>query len=264
MAMNRCLAWSHPNGAEASVATLADVLGQHIRAIVDANVSIYPTNDFKTGICNNSLLQWIPLLKLLVDVDPRGGIFNQRHMSDALETATKANYLHDRMCSAAIATQRPVDEVYTLTAYRMRVMLSHLRIKFDGATARPNEFSDIFDVMRRPDSSKRQRRMERVAQENPFINFRQSSPGPEETDDAQTEQVVVTKYFDGKQVVALTQYGSLWAADHFETRSKSLRSCILEGRRRSQIRDRGLRYEPMIYDLCVLCTRFHMSFYHCS
>ena len=76
--MQLASAYSHPDGAMATAQELVAGLCGNEKAIIDAGIDIYKSDDMKLGIDIPSLVKWLPLLRHFVAVDPRGGIFFQK------------------------------------------------------------------------------------------------------------------------------------------------------------------------------------------
>ena len=85
--MQRASAYSHLDGAMATAQELAASLCGYEKAIIDVGIDIYKSDDMKVGIDIPSLVKWLPLLGHFVAVDPRGGIFLQKHMANAIDEA---------------------------------------------------------------------------------------------------------------------------------------------------------------------------------
>ena len=83
--MQRASAYSHPDGAMATAQKIAASLCGYEKAIIDAGIDIYKSDDMKVGIDIPSLVKLLPLLGHLVAMDPRGGIFLQKHMANAID-----------------------------------------------------------------------------------------------------------------------------------------------------------------------------------
>ena len=93
---------------------------------------LYSSSNFKTGISTQSLVAAaMCLLVPLLAVDPRGGYFDQCDLEYAMslvaadpatQELTALNYTKS-MCST-------MEDFCSLAAFKIRVMLSHVRIKY--------------------------------------------------------------------------------------------------------------------------------------
>ena len=128
--------------------------------------------------------------------------------------------------TAAEAKRSQMDQ-YTMVAYKIRVMLSHIRTKYDAQDTEepPAELRAPFEIMKTKmprDSAKKLRREQRRKVENPFLHFRsenndaKGSDDDDDDDDGEAEKrAVVLKYFDGEKACALLDDGSTSHADWY-------------------------------------------------
>ena len=156
--------------------------------------------DMKVGISVKDLLLYYELLKSLLLLDPRGGFFSQRDMEEAFQilgalAEHKAAFIAFNLNQSWVTTEAGIRRC----AYITRVMLSHLRIKYDQFTAlgaaaanraHPQQLQELYALMcdrgGTPADNKPTKR------KNPFFAFRESSDDDAEDDDAEVgEQTVV-------------------------------------------------------------------------
>ncbi len=201
--MGRVTNWEHPDGAEATTTALATALQPFSQRLVEANIQIYPSTDFKVGLNMEILTANSDMMLPLVNIDNRGGIFGQSALTEALRLVVRSDNLELLLTAKTLIHNKTMDETLALMAYKVRVMLSHVRVKFDShvaGTACPPGFDKIFETMSmpRPTTSRRTRRMERLSSRpNPFLHFRAEDTSQEELDEEDT-LAIVSKYFDGK------------------------------------------------------------------
>ena len=145
-------------------------------------------------------------------------------MCDALQLAISASGKTAQWLKACLDRSAEQSEVYATTAYMMRVMLSHCRMKHDNKTgAETNEqFAQLWQVMtenRDAPPSKKSRRQARLeTRPNPFVAFRTDlldDEGEVDTTPAD-EKIVVTKWWDGVRAVLLYASGEVTHADLYK------------------------------------------------
>ena len=199
--------------------------------------------DMQSGQLSSELEKYAAMMCALVKVDNRGGYFRQAHMVDAVTQAVRESG-HQSAFEAAAAVElgKTAEDAYKLAAYKVRVMMSHIRRKFDnrkgqaGSTTTNTIFDEIFTVMAEgdknpiPDTKRRRTaRLGGAPRPHPFLNFRSDDPadGPDANDDVDdadddgntsTGQVeVVMRFFDRVHKAArlLKSDGTLWNADEY-------------------------------------------------
>ena len=137
--MQRASVYSHPDGAMATAQELAASLCGYEKAITDAGIDICKSDDMKVGIDIPSLVTRLPLLRLLVAVDPRGGIFLQKHMANSIDDALGKLL---GMKGVFLATCTNYEQ-------KTRVMLSHVRICFDSCHEdNDHPLKDLLDIIK--------------------------------------------------------------------------------------------------------------------
>ena len=202
--MRRVSSWQHPAGEACSIESLADAFAPHHEDIVKKNIDIYDSNDFKVGINTRLLQENLPLLKSLVAVGRRGGIFLHSQMASALAKAIEKVGQPELLLEKAVEHGKTFSEMLELIVYKIRVMLAHSRICYDNhATDGKNgldslfvEMNDVGDAVQM--DSRKQRRISMLSKRlYHFVCFRniQHAAGEDDNDD---EVTVVSKYLDGK------------------------------------------------------------------
>ena len=161
------------------------------------------------------------MLFALVELDKRGGYFGQNELTAALEHIVKAKDLEPLFTAKVMLHKKEVDEAVMITAYKIRVMLAHIRVTFDAQNLEspaPPCLKKIFEAMHTLQpacTAKKARRMERLgSRPHPFMQYRESTEVLEEQHDH--EQPIVSKYFDGQVAWALKADGSTSAADTYD------------------------------------------------
>ena len=224
--MQRCSNWKHADGTDATVSALTNAMASHVDAIVGKHVFIYESDEMQVGIDMRLLTEARSLLQDLVRIDPRGGFFCQDDMERALEALLLEKGRAGEFLEKTATQNRPADDVRNHVAYKLRVMLAHVRIKYDtsSATSKPSTLSPIFALMGkgpRGESSdaRSQRRAKRLSKRpHPFINFRETEADSSETTSDADEPTVVGRFWDGKRKRAhmLLSDGVKVDADFFE------------------------------------------------
>ena len=216
--MGRTPAWEHADGPAASVRALAAVLEPWAQELVDANINLYPSDDFKVGLSSEHLQKYNNLLLALIKLDPRGGLFGHLVMTEAVAAAIRFSDLQQVLVAKALAVGRPVDEVKSLIAYKLRVMLAHIRSKFDSQTPGSSlpGLEQVFEVLQSParaTHARKARRIERLGHRpHPFVHFRTQATEDEEP----MHLAIVSKFFDGKVARILREDGSQTSADMYK------------------------------------------------
>jgi hypothetical protein len=180
--MQRASAYSHLDGAMATAQEPVASLCGYEKVIIDAGIDIYKSDDMKVGIDIPSLVTWLPLLRLIVAVDPRGGIFRQTHMANASDDAfgKLPGMKGDCLAKCTHDEQKTPAEILDIIAYKFRAMLSHVRICFGSCHAdNDHPLKDLFDIIKdqasavESSTSKTLRRTERLGKRpHPFVCFR--------------------------------------------------------------------------------------------
>ena len=213
--MSRSGRYSHPEGPDALCAALVEAFKPDLRRIISENEEIYKSIDMKVGIRSDTLVKNRDLLLCFVKIDTRGGYFMNPQLADPLKLAIEAEGLKGLFDAACLGKRDP-DEMTQLIVYKVRCMLSHLRIKHDNATQDP-QFKAIFEVMDATSSEVRPQKTRRLARlqhrPNPFIHFREPQSA---TAEEEYQPQVISKYFDGSRAVALYCNGETSLADMYE------------------------------------------------
>ena len=219
--MKRVRNFEHVEGREATARHIANILLPFVETIVQENVNIYSSTDFKVHVNTNLLVHYSELACDFLELDPRGAHFGQLVMQDAVRKAISDADLQPKLLANTLALGKPIEEVVAIIAYKLRVLLAHYRLKYDSHTPglpAPSGLENVFDRMQAPShyqpSSKRARRMERLStRPHPFVHFRQE----EQPSDEEHEEVdIVSTYFDGKKAVALRSDGTTASADSYD------------------------------------------------
>lgn len=218
--MGRATLWQHPDGPSATIAALEAALRPHVLRLVDSNLQVYSSDDYKAGVNHNLMRDSVDMLESLVELDTRGGLFGQGALTQALTMCIENAGMKEELIAKTLSEHKPVTEVLALMAYRIRVMLAHLRAKFDSANnGAPEGFERLYELLEKPTpapTTRRMRRGERIgSRPNPFVNFRAKGEAEmrEEEDDA--TPVIVSKYFDGRRACALRDDGNIEFADTY-------------------------------------------------
>ena len=166
-------------------------------------------------MCDEELTKSSAVLESLIDLDRRGGHFAQQDMAAALALSIVAAKMTDLLAAKAMEGNIPPQELVQLISYKLRVMCSHLRLKFDGGHAVPERLHNVVQRMRDPPqatSHRKRRRQQRLAtRPHPFPSFRKQV---EPSDcSSEPEPTVVSKFWNGTEAMALYDDGKLEKAD---------------------------------------------------
>ena len=185
--------------ADATVARLTAIL-QEFKQLL--RVEIYSSIDFKVGINREALKLAIGLITELVKLDPRGGYYSQKHMEDAVGNSVQGEM--EEFEKHVVETGFTKPQTIAVVGYKIRVMLSHLRIIHDSTKEGddPSDFDDLYKMMKVPKEKQLARNSRRGARlktdrPHPFINFRvQAEEDSDENiamDDEDTEMIEVAR-----------------------------------------------------------------------
>ena len=221
--MKRAHNYAHPDGDDATSSTLAGVLAPFAGRLVEKNVGIYSSDDFKKGIDSEVLVSNADLLEKLVAIDSRGGFFAQQSMEAAVLMAINSASLRDLLQAKTLVLHKPLEEVVALIAYKLRVMLAHVRTKWDSivpGSVPPSGFEGIFAILEQPQpawSARKVRRTERLKRRpHPFVHYREQDDNDDDNEDnkdSKDDSTIVSKYFDGKAAHILKANGLVASAD---------------------------------------------------
>ena len=131
--------WEHESGVEATVECLVLIFQSCLGLIVEQNCNIYSTTAWKTEIDQDKLLYNKILLQKLLELDPRGCFLAQVVVKDALNEALGKSGDLASIMAHQLPGMENGEEVIGYIAYKIRVMLSHLRQIQDGCTKRKNK-----------------------------------------------------------------------------------------------------------------------------
>ncbi|CAK0880650.1 unnamed protein product [Prorocentrum cordatum] len=162
----------------------------------------YESIDMKIGVCTDHLAKkYNGLLSDLVDIDPRGAYFRQSDLQKAMMVSVLKD--EHREVFKAMCAFRKWDDLNVGTvkvSYMIRVMASHLRLKFDqytslknktDARAHPAPLVAIYEKIK-PDSPAPTAKKNIL---NPFIYYRDSDLDGED-DDEDESTIVIDKCFN--------------------------------------------------------------------
>lgn len=164
------------------------------------------------------LEQLLPLLKDLVAVDVRGGIFAQKD----IKAAVAAMVLTPEWTQRCLEWQSCEDEAVELTAYKLRCALAHVRLLHDSVVHEGHVLQELFEKMKEGANMasvmdpRRARRNERLnKRQHPFPCFRKQG-GDEAADEEADLPTKVCKQWDGNKAFLLMSDGACMNADKYE------------------------------------------------
>eukprot|EP00959_Pyramimonas_sp_CCMP1952_P016089 340261-Pyramimonas_sp.AAC.1 len=176
---------------------LFDVIEPLFSSIVYCGGLHYTSDDFKKGVDTQQLRKYSSTLKALVTLDKRGGHFGQIHMQRAIGKCTAMDEYKDAFEGWRLRLGIESYEKGVIGwAYKLRVMLAHIRTKCaawrDKANStEPTELVEIYKVFTDVPQISPQKR------ECPFVSFRAASDqkldNPEDADEdsIEVQRVVV-------------------------------------------------------------------------
>ena len=147
----RALIWASPDGSSAHV-HISEALAPRWPNVLFGGGLKYDSLDMKAGIDTQALLRYVGVLKALVLLDPRGGFFGQRDMAAGVRALATMEEYHPAFESWRFSNNLASFEMGVTTwAYKLRVMLSHVRIKRNAYVAlrsdhtHPPELVDVYN-----------------------------------------------------------------------------------------------------------------------
>ena len=216
--VNRSPTWMHSDGSQASVEALAEAFIGNTSNILSLQADIYASSDMKQGINEEELLMNQKLLAAIVRLDPRGGIFKQALVEDALESRLHDDGVRDRLV-------RTTGDQLKFIAYKVRVMCSHIRIIYDTCKSGHDNHSlaAIFSVMSSAGPTYGEQRKRRTdarlgIRQCPFVNFRVEEEPQEDHDEGEDALMCVSKWYDPVHAHCkmLLSDGTVQLADKYE------------------------------------------------
>lgn len=201
---------------------LASALEDSTDLLLERNVHIYGSVCMKTGIDLNTLADNKVMLEKLLELDRRGGIFSQQCMEQGLITALTNKDQLVSMQAKKTANMESGGEVVALVAYKIRVMLAHIRKAYDACQDFDNhKLKDLFTIcsaQKEPTTKKARKDIRLGRRPHPFLAFRCNDGEEEEDDYIGIEPQFVTKYFDLKLQVGVILFddGTEYQADSYE------------------------------------------------
>ena len=122
-----------------TVHVLVDALLLFAGMLARVGPLVYPSLEWRSGICSKSLQENLPLIDALVEVDPRGGLFAQGTVMQALFVVLHSSEemwtQFQETCLTAVGCSGDAVGCLKLQAYKLRVMMAHIRLKFDARTS---------------------------------------------------------------------------------------------------------------------------------
>ena len=183
-----------------------------ILTIVIATTTIYALTNFKFGIYDENLNKHDAMFSSLIKVDC---YFGQDLLSKAItQQAMKLDHCYEQYILPLISEHKDADTIFSLTTYKIRVMLAHARIKYDTKKhvcdttflymlpLTMKEMSATKAALNDPRSDKRDIRLGQMP--NPFINIRKA-PKEDTADDDEDFEIPkeAATFYDGKTCIAM-------------------------------------------------------------
>ena len=199
---------------------LIDAVGSFFGSLLWRGGIAYDSLDMKKGINVEGLVAHADCISPIVQLDPRGGFISQKETMQAIAIHAEKNEYKDSF--AALVGRRgwcDFNEGVKITAYSLRVMVSHTRIKRDqylkisGASsdlrAHPEELRTIYEMFQKqdPEQNPPQKTKHNL---HPMPFFRDKEEEAEDMDESDEESIIVMKSFDyaSKTATALLSDGT--------------------------------------------------------
>ena len=132
LAPGRASCWRHKSGRDATLDAFQKVWTTHLSLVIALGPDLYESIDFKAGVEVDKISAAKALLLDFLELDSRGGIVAQTEVAIGLTRALDADPTsRAQMYSHATSDMDHASEVVGFTAYKVRVMLRHLRNIFD-------------------------------------------------------------------------------------------------------------------------------------
>ena len=197
--MARSVNWLAPDGntPDAIVGVLAD----HVEHLITLGGNIHSASDMPGGWDNSALESSSSFFASLVDLDPRGGFFDQPDMDNGIMCAVWSKNAAERWS----AMNYDIGEV----AYKVRVMLIHVRPD-------NNTFVAVSDGLRSAVDAIDARNLKPIGQStrpNPFLLLREELP-----DEGDKLPKVAYRNWNGYAAIAFDEDGGSYNVDtYFES-----------------------------------------------
>ena len=184
MSVSRVRQWS-ADPPEDTVQQISEKLETRFEKVVFTGGLKYPSDDFKTGIDTARLAELDEYLDGFLELDPRGGYIGQTDLKSAVMSfASKDKYVGAFLHMYAELGHQSLASAVSAFAYTTRVMLSHVRIRYEKTadkTQAPSVWQRLFNLItdhqQLPTPTK-------PNDKNPFVAFRPRSldnvDGPEQ------------------------------------------------------------------------------------
>ena len=118
-----------------------------LRPLGGLNLEMYSSTDMKTGIDNDNLQDHKRMLLALFGSDARGGYFAPKALHEAVGVALSEK--RDEFALECTNANLPYNEGVSTVAYFIKVMISHIRLKFDSSQdGHISEFSEYYDILK--------------------------------------------------------------------------------------------------------------------
>ena len=211
---------------EDCIEQLSAVFRKHAGRLLSENINLY-VHEFSARLVGAKLAESQELLFDLVSLDQRGGIFRQRDVATAMKCTLAASERFmelDNVASRILADNK--DQVCEIIAYTVRVMLYHLRNKFQwwdrgGRVGVDPSFQTHFGLivkhLESPAGQVVKRQVVAKPKENPFVYFR-DDPVAETVEPEEEETFVIARIFDPIAFLAkkIHSDGEVMLADIYE------------------------------------------------
>jgi hypothetical protein len=187
----------------------------------------YESNALEKGIEAAGLISAGQVLQAPFEIDPRGGFLGQEAFEEGLElTIAKSAALKVKFEEAAASKGIELGAIVTLCAFKIRVMLSHLRIKRRAWLKQDSAAQSLADpslitLYQSINTGSSSGSKKTAKPQNPFINFREVSESENEAEQEDGVVKPVATYFDPaqQQAINLMSDGTVIPATKYQAHS---------------------------------------------
>jgi len=138
----------HRDGVEHTIEVLAAVIKPFSSILAKSGPDFYASIDFKSGVSTEALKKMETALASMMSIDPRGGIFNQAHLIEAIKRGMDQSDFTALTEHSLTEHDLTATECIDLMAYTLRVMCAHCRLLHDSCNDRKNHtLKDVFRKM---------------------------------------------------------------------------------------------------------------------
>ena len=140
---SRLTVWRHAGGRAAAVSAIKEVIIIHAALLAEKTINLTSTDEFKSWVWAEELTAAKALLKDLFELDPRGALFRQEDMAQAVEQGLRTSEFSMDVIEKTRYLLCTPTEVFSLIAYKIRILCAGMRIHCKASA----EFSEFKQMM---------------------------------------------------------------------------------------------------------------------